>query len=84
MVVDEVTTLLRVEALGRELRYTYEVDPAQDFLSAEMRLGLLRHNCADAGLTEVIDAGAVIRHVYQRRDGTEIGVVEVTRAACGR
>ena len=76
--------LVRMEAQGPELRYIYEVDPPANFLPADMRIGLLQQNCAYDGLTGVIDAGAVIKHVYLRKDGSEIGVVEVTRQACGR
>lgn len=84
LIVDETTALVRMEAQGPELRYIYEVDPPADFLPADMRIGLLQQNCAYDGLTGVIDAGAVIKHVYLRKDGSEIGVVEVTRRACGR
>jgi hypothetical protein len=84
MSVDETTTLARMETVGPEMRYVYEVDPPPDFLPADMRIGLLQQNCAYEGLTGVIDAGANIKHVYLRKDGTEIGVVEVTKEACGR
>lgn len=84
MTVDETTTLVRLEAVGRELRYVYEVDADVDFLPADMRLGLTQQNCSFEALTGVIDAGAVLRHVYLRTDGSEIGVVEVTRQVCGR
>ncbi len=83
-VVDETTTLLRVEAQGSELRYIYEVDPPADVLPVDMRSGLLQQNCDYHGLTAVIDAGAVVKHIYLRKDGSEIGVIEVTRQACGR
>jgi hypothetical protein len=84
MRVDETTTILRMEVVGPEMRYVYEADPPPDFLPADMRIGLLQQNCAYEGLTSVIDAGALIKHVYLRKDGTEIGVVEVTKEACGR
>lgn len=84
LAVDEATTLVRIEALGRELRYVYEVDADVDFLPMDLRLGLTQQNCSFEGLTGVIDAGAILRHVYLRMDGSEIGVVEVTRQACGR
>jgi hypothetical protein len=32
----------------------------------------------------MIDAGAIIKHVCLRKDGINIGVVEVTKEACGR
>lgn len=84
MTVDATTTVVRMEVVGTEMRYVYEVDPPPDFLPAAMRISLLQQNCAYEGFTGVIDAGAIIKHVYLRKDDTEIGVVEVTRAACGR
>jgi len=84
LVVDETTTLLRMETQGAELRYVYEVDPPADILPADMRIGLLQQNCTYDGMTGVIDAGAMIKHVYLRKDGSEIGVIQVTRQACGR
>lgn len=84
LVVDEITTLLRIETRGSELRYVYEVDSPTDILPAGMRTNLQQQNCTDDGLTGVIDAGAVIRHVYLRKGGGEIGDIQVTRQICGR
>jgi hypothetical protein len=84
MTVDETTTIVRMEVVGPEMRYVYEVDPPPDFLPADMRFGLIQQNCSYGGLTAVIDAGAIIKHVYLRKDGSEVGVVEVTKDACGR
>lgn len=84
MVVDETTTMISMQSDGSELRLVYMVDPPIDFLPADVRLSTTQKNCSLEGLSGVIDAGAVIKHVYARKDGTEIGVVEVTKAACGR
>lgn len=84
LTVDETTTLVRIEALGRELRCVYEVDADVNFLPLDMRLRLTQQNCSLEALTGVIDAGAILRHFYLRMDGSEIGVAEVTRQACGR
>lgn len=83
LVVDEVTTLLRMEVHGTELRYVYALEPPPAVLRAEMRLGLLRQNCSHDGLSAIIDAGAILQHVYLRNDGSEVGVIEVSRQACG-
>ncbi len=48
-----------------------------------MRMGLVQHNCTYEALRPVIEAGATVEHVYQRTDGSEIGVVTVTRDICG-
>ena len=82
--VDEVTTLVRVEAEGSELRMTYVVDPPVDFLPVRVRLSTTQSNCSFEGLSGVIDAGAMIKHIYMRKSGGEIGVVEVNKQACGR
>jgi uncharacterized protein (DUF849 family) len=35
-------------------------------------------------MSDVIDAGATLKHIYMRMDGTEIGTIEVTREVCRR
>ncbi|AXS39599.1 hypothetical protein [Breoghania sp. L-A4] len=83
-VVDKTTTLLRIEAQDAELKYIYEMDPPMDFLSAGMRVKVQQHNCTLDGLIDIIDAGAVITHLYLRKDGSEIGDIPVTRQVCER
>lgn len=80
--VDETTTLLRVLGDGTTLRYIYEVSTNPDALPMSMRMGLVQHNCTYEALRPVIEAGATVEHVYQRTDGSEIGVVTVTRDIC--
>lgn len=82
--IDEVTTLQSLEANGTELRYVYEVDRPEDFLSASFRTEVLQGNCNYDGLAGVIDAGAVVTHLYLRKGGEEIGTIEVSRQLCGR
>ena len=82
IVIDETTTLMRIEAIGPELRYVYEVAQRLDFLSADTRIGVLAQNCTYDGLTRVLKAGAIINHVYLRKNGSEIGNIQVTRQAC--
>ncbi len=86
--IDDTTTLIRMEAEGLLLRYVYEVDsPAGllpvDLQSADARLRLEQWTCSYKVLGRAIDAGAVIRHEYLRKDGSEIGAIEVTRKTCG-
>lgn len=82
MEVDEVTTLLRVEATDHELRHVYEVDAPLDGLDPAYRQDLIEQTCSIDGWSEVIEAGAVIKFMYVRRDGTEIDMVEVSEATC--
>jgi len=81
--VDETTTLLRVVADGSTLRYVYEVSTNPDELPMSMQTDLVLHNCTLEALRPVIEAGATVEHVYWRTDGSEIGVVTVTRDICG-
>lgn len=81
--VDETTTLLRVEGTGTTLRYVYEVSMDLSAIPASMRMGLIKNNCTYEVIRPVIEAGATVEHVYQRKDGTEIGTVTVTRQVCG-
>ena len=84
MLVDDVTTLVRMEADGPELSYVYVIEPATASLPSEIRTGLIQQNCNYEGLTGVIDAGAIVRHVYMTGDGWKIGEVEVNQKVCGR
>ena len=81
-VLDESTTLLRVEGVGTTLRYVYEVSTDALELPESMRDALLSQNCNFQALRPVIDAGATIEHLYTRRDGSEWGTVTITRQIC--
>ena len=83
MTVDEVTTLVRMEANGHTLRYVYELSSDPDALRISMRTGLVQQNCTYEALRPVIEAGATIEHLYLRTDGTEVGTVAVRREICG-
>jgi uncharacterized membrane protein YhaH (DUF805 family) len=83
MTVDEVTTLLRMEADGDTLRYVYEISSDPEALSISMRTGLIQQNCTYDAIRAIIEAGATIEHLYLRRDRSEVGTVTVTRAICG-
>lgn len=82
-VLDETTTLLRVEGVGTTLRYVYEVSTDVLELPESMRNSLLLQNCNLAALRPVIDAGATVEHLYARREGSEWGTVTITRQLCG-
>jgi hypothetical protein len=81
--IDETTTLLRVDGDGTTLRYVYEVSPSPDTLPSSFRKGIEQGNCSYDALRPVIEAGATIEHVYQRKDGSEITTVAVTGDICG-
>jgi hypothetical protein len=81
--VDESTTVLRVEGVGTTLRYVYEVSGDMAGIPDSMRSGLIKQNCTLEALHPVIEAGATVEHLYQRKDGSEIGTVRVTRQICG-
>ncbi len=81
--VDEATTLRRVEGDHTTLRYIYDVSIDVDALSIPMRTALVQQNCTYQALRPVIEAGAMIEHVYLRRDGSVIGTIAITRDICG-
>jgi len=81
--IDEMTMLLRVESDGKTLRYIYELSTNTESLPESMRSGLVRHNCTYQAMSPIIEAGAIIEHVYSRPDGSEIGIVTVSRDLCG-
>lgn len=80
--IDETTTLLRVEARTKTLRYVYRVDTNAQKLQTSVRRGLTEHNCTYEGLVPFIQAGATIEHFYGRPDGTELGTVTITQTKC--
>lgn len=82
LAVDEVTILERVEAQGTELSFVYTLDMPIEFISVDDRLDQVRRNCEMAELKRAIDAGAKIRHVYLRKDGSEIGTITVDSDIC--
>ena len=47
-----------------------------------MRNDLVKQNCEFAVMRPAIEAGATLKHLYQRRDGSEIGTVTVTQQLC--
>jgi Flp pilus assembly protein TadB len=61
----------------------YEVSTAAAALPAALQTSLLEHNCVYEPLHPLLEAGATIEHLYRRRDGSEIGIVTVTRYLCG-
>lgn len=80
--IDEVTTLKRVLGDGTTLRYIYEISADLDALPRSTRFSLVQHNCEYEALRPVIEEGAIVEHVYQRTDGSEIGVVTITPDVC--
>ena len=82
MVVDETTTLIRMEYDSTVLRYVYEVSNDPDSLAASMRSGLIRQNCGFKPLTPFIQNGVTLEHVYLRKNGSEIGTVTVSKVIC--
>lgn len=83
MIVDEVTTLVRMETDEHTVRYVYELSSDADTLSISMRTGLVQQNCTNEALRPIFEAGATIEHLYLRSDGTEVGRVTVRREICG-
>ena len=81
--VDEVTTLLRVEEQGNILRYLYEVTPDVQSIPTSMEMAVIKQNCTFEGIRPVIEAGAILEHVYSYQNGSEVGTITVNRQICG-
>ena len=81
--VDEVTTLARIEAAGRQLRRTYLVDREGMKITEKFRTRIRDSICAFSAFHPILRAGGTVREVYVERSGREIGAVIVTRAECG-
>lgn len=81
--LDEVTTLVRVDADGDTLRYVYELSGEVTSIPFSMRVSLVNSNRKLPFFEPVFKADGSIQHLYLGQDGSEVGRVDVTRQACG-
>lgn len=82
-VVDEITTIARIEADGTQLRRTFVVDLENGTMTDEFRQGSRSQVCANQPFKPLFRAGANFHEIYVGRDGREIGTVVVTPQDCG-
>jgi len=82
IILDEVTTLARVEAVGTQLRRTYVVNLEDITISDDFRADTIRRICTYGTFVILLRAGAAIHEVYVRQDGQAIGDIMVARSAC--
>ncbi len=80
--IDEVTTLARIEADGIQLHRTYVVALDLATISDQFRVRILKAICSHSPFIPLLRAGARIREVYIKTDGSPIGAVLVTRDVC--
>ena len=83
VVVDEITMLTRVEAIGDELRRTYVVSFDMPPFHESFRDEIERGICAYSAFEPLLEAGATINEVYVLGDGSALGDYRVTRESCG-
>lgn len=83
VVVDEITMLTRVEAIGDELRRTYVISYEIPPFSESFRYEIERGICAYSAFEPLLEAGATINEVYVLMDGSVLGDYRVTRESCG-
>lgn len=80
--LDEMTTLLRVEAEGNTLRYVYEVSTDMKELPVAVQTKLLEDNCGVVALRRLFEAGATVVHIYMLIDGTKIATITTSQRLC--
>ena len=80
--IDEVTDLLGAVGEGSTFRYIYDVADEIETIPAWMGSDTVKQNCGNELIRSIADAGATIEHYFQHTDGSEIGVITVTRAIC--
>jgi hypothetical protein len=83
LVIDESTTLSRIEADGTILRRTFVVDLEGAEMTNEFRTGILQMVCAYERFKPLMVGGGTIEEVYVGTDGSEIGTQAMTRETCG-
>jgi hypothetical protein len=82
MVVDEVTTLIKLEAEGKSLRYTYQLDQSVAELPYGFRNDMAQSVCTDSDLNRLIAAGAQLTFTYIAADQAELATVTVMQNDC--
>ncbi len=80
---DEITTVLEVEAIGKQLLFTALVDTEETEITEEARVQIQNVLCADGLSPSVLGAGGSIRVLFINSDGDNFGAVMITRQACG-
>lgn len=83
MMLDDVTTVSKVEAIGNQLLLSAIVDVDGKKISDADRSKVTNDICAYESSPTLLRAGASIRIVYFERGGREIGAVMATRQECG-
>lgn len=83
VVVDEVTTLKKVESEGSRMRRTYAVDLEDVSLSRSFWYGIEKQICSYVPFSLLLREGAAIEDVYVELDGSLIGAHLVTQESCG-
>lgn len=83
IIIDEVTTLTRVEAQGTQLSRTYLVDLETVSVTEKFRASVESSICAHQPFEVLLKAGASIREIYAKVDGIAIAEHVVTREDCG-
>ncbi len=82
VLIDAVTTLVRIEAEGSRLRRTYVVEIVGFDLTADFRKEIPLSVCAFRPFNVLMRAGATFEEVYTREDGSAIGTEIVDRRSC--
>ena len=83
IVVDPVTTISKVEAIGTQLLFTATVSSKDITMSDATRSRLINNICAYKSSPPLLKAGATIRIVYFQPSGHQIGAAMATRQECG-
>jgi len=83
MVLDNITSVARIEAVGEQLLLTAQVNAEHVTLSDDDRARIVNQLCAYEGSSPLLAAGASIRIVYFDRTGQQIGAAMATRSSCG-
>lgn len=83
LVLDEITTVTKVEAIGSQILLTANVSTTGAAISEPFRAKAQNRLCADQSTPTLLTAGASIRIKYFEQSGKEIGSVMVTRNECG-
>lgn len=83
IVIDEITTLTKIEAAGDQLRRTYVITREMKPVWDRFKSNVTNNICAHGPFISLLRSDATIREIFLRGDGTHMGAILVTRDVCG-
>jgi hypothetical protein len=83
MDVGQGTTIVKVEAIGSQLRLTANVSGQDAYATDQQYSNMATQICSLEPQYQILKAGASVQVVYLNASGQNVGTIDVTRRECG-